>query len=348
MARDSIVVLGAGIIGINVALELSKRGYGDHITVVAQHMPGDQSINYTSPWAGANFSAISGNDANALRWDQGGYLTIWAMIEAGGPEAKYLKKTPSTEYFDVEPDSNKIASMKKYLKDLVILPPSSLPQGVKFGITFTTITINAPAHCAHLVALLKSQGYGSIPFQRRRVASVQDAFLSSNTRVVFNCVGGAASKLVNDAKSYPTRGQVLLVKAPQVTQSIMRHGRDYETYVIPRPNSGGNVILGGYMQKGNSSPDVYADETESILARTRELLPALGEPQTELLAAAAGLRPSREGGARVEAESLADGKLVVHNYGAGGTGYQAGMGMANDAVDRAVSALAALRTKAKL
>lgn len=50
---------------------------------------------------------------------------------------------------------------------------------------------------------------------------------------------------------------------------------------------------------------------------------------------ATGLRPSREGGARVErSEIVVDGKprVVVHNYGAGGTGYQAGFGMALDSV----------------
>lgn len=48
-----------------------------------------------------------------------------------------------------------------------------------------------------------------------------------------------------------------------------------------------------------------------------------------------GQRPSREGGARVErSEIVVDGRprVVVHNYGAGGTGYQAGYGMALDAV----------------
>jgi hypothetical protein len=30
----------------------------------------------------------------------------------------------------------------------------------------------------------------------------------------------------------------------------MRHGKDYETYIIPRPQSNGNIILGGFMQKG--------------------------------------------------------------------------------------------------
>lgn len=70
--------------------------------------------------AGANFSAISGNDKNALRWDRDGYLSMWALVESGGPEAKYLKKTKSTEYFDMAPDSNKIASMKQYLNDVSV------------------------------------------------------------------------------------------------------------------------------------------------------------------------------------------------------------------------------------
>ena len=56
----------------------------------------------------------------------------------------------------------------------------------------------------------------------------------------------------------------------------------------------------------------------------------------EVLAAFSGLRPSREGGARVERENMnIDGqeRTVIHNYGAGGTGFQAGYGMALDAVN---------------
>lgn len=89
---------------------------------------------------------------------------------------------------------------------------------------------------------------------QRRIHSLDAAFLSSRTEVVFNCVGNAARTLkgVEDPRVYPTRGQVVLVKAPNVKENIMRHGSDYETYIIPRPNSGGHVILGGYMQKGNS------------------------------------------------------------------------------------------------
>ena len=71
-------------------------------------------------------------------------------------------------------------------------------------------------------------------------------------------------------------------------------------------------------------------------------------PRTELLAVASGLRPSREGGARVEAEILEAGKLLVHNYGAGGTGFQAGMGMATDAVDLATPDLVKLQVRSRI
>lgn len=85
-----------------------------------------------------------------------------------------------------------------------------------------------------------------------------------------------------------------------------------------------------------STGDTFSSEAESIVARTTTLLPELLSPSMEVLAAFSGLRPSREGGARVERTSIElDGsrnRVLVHNYGAGGTGFQAGLGMARDAV----------------
>lgn len=40
----------AGVIGLDVALLLAEQGLGSYITVIAEHFPGDTSINYTSPW----------------------------------------------------------------------------------------------------------------------------------------------------------------------------------------------------------------------------------------------------------------------------------------------------------
>lgn len=43
-----IVVLGAGITGLQTALYLLDAGY--QVTIVAEHVPGDESAHYASPW----------------------------------------------------------------------------------------------------------------------------------------------------------------------------------------------------------------------------------------------------------------------------------------------------------
>lgn len=100
---------------------------------------------------------------------------------------------------------------------------------------------------------------------------------------------------------------------------------------------------------GNSTSDTSASETRSILKRTDELSPELRKgPEPEIIVALAGNRPSRQGGARVERTEIVVGgvpHVLVHNYGAGGTGYQAGYGMALDAVDSVDDLLQRLSTK---
>lgn len=121
---------------------------------------------------------------------------------------------------------------------------------MSFAVSFTTVTINAPKHIEYLYNRLRDE-YG-VRFIRQKLPTIQAALGDAAARVVFNCTGNASRTLpgVEDAGCYPTRGQVVLVRAPNVHTNVMRHGKDYETYVIPRPLSNGNVVLGGYMQKG--------------------------------------------------------------------------------------------------
>ncbi|GKT65625.1 D-amino-acid oxidase [Colletotrichum tofieldiae] len=226
-----------------------------------------------------------------------------------------------------------------------VIPINELPDGVRFGTSFTTVTINAPKHIEYLFRLLKDE-YGVL-FTKKKLPSIQSAYSSANTKIVFNCTGNASKYLsgVEDPKCYPTRGQIVLAKAPHVQTNIMRHGIDYETYIIPRPWSSGNVILGGYMQKGVSTSDTFAHETASILQRTKALSVELDQKNLDILASFSGLRPSREGGARVErTEIVVNGekRVLVHDYGASGTGFQAGFGMALDAVETVKDVLAVL------
>ncbi|KAH6675236.1 hypothetical protein F5X68DRAFT_140256, partial [Plectosphaerella plurivora] len=323
-----------GIIGLDVALVLAERGFGHHITIVAEYLPGDTHHSYTSPWAGCNFSAISGTDPNALKWDRAGYAHL-ARLASRNPDEAFVQRTPSIEFWDSQVPHDKISTMAEYLEDFRVLPLVELPTGTKFGVSFTTFTINAPKHIVYLREYLRDTH--GVTFKRQRLPSIHAAYSDPATRLVFNCTGNAAGSLpgVADPKCYPTRGQVLLARAPAVTTNMMRHGDNYETYIIPRPLSGGHAILGGFMQKRNGDAATYGDETSDIISRVSDLGTELCEHDFDVLAAFSGLRPSREGGARVERDAIAIAGVrrpLIHNYGAGGTGYQAGYGMAVDAV----------------
>lgn len=122
------------------------------------------------------------------------------------------------------------------------------------------MVINAPKHIEYLYHRLKDQH--GVTFIRRKLPNIEAAYLSPSTKIVFNCTGIAASTFegVKDPKVFPTRGQVVLAKAPKVQTISMLHGKGYETYIIPRPGSNGNVVLGGYMQKG----DGYVDQRKLV------------------------------------------------------------------------------------
>ena len=328
---SNVVVLGSGVVGLYTVWSLiaEARVKPSKIVVVAEHLPGDQSINYTSPWAGGNFSCISPNDADTLSYDKFTYTNVAKIQKALGGPSCGLDMRPSTEYWDEYPGDAKINSLKGYLKDFKVVPSSELPTGVAFGITFTTWNFNCPLFLANFRAYLEKTG---VSFRRQKLTHISQAYLP-HTIAVFNCTGIGAFSLsgVKDSKIYPTRGQVLIVKAPHIQENRMRWGADYATYIIPRPNSGGKLILGGFLQKDNWTGDTFEDETKDIIKRTTELMPKILDQPLEILAVAAGLRPSRHGGVRIEAEKVED-KLLIHNYGASGYGYQAGLGMGHKAV----------------
>jgi glycine/D-amino acid oxidase-like deaminating enzyme len=132
------------------------------------------------------------------------------------------------------------------------------------------------------------------------------------------------------------------------------------TYVFPRGQNGG-VVLGGCRGDGDWNSNADPQLTEQIKKHAVKLCPKLGKVEDlKVLSVGVGFRrksntvslkikmrgwlliktdgstdswtASRKGGIRIEREMI-DGKVVVHNYGAGGTGYQGSWGMAKEAVD---------------
>ncbi|AOW06940.1 hypothetical protein B0I72DRAFT_142016 [Yarrowia lipolytica] len=322
---EKIAILGAGITGLYIAYILTEKGYSN-IHMTAQYLPGDTSIDYTSPWAGGNFCAISGSDPATLVYDKETYLGLAPIFDTWGA-AKGFERLPITEFWDFEPPKQKIESLKTYLKDFQILPSSELPEGAKFGVRYLTYNFNCPVVLVSFKKYLESKG---VTFERKTVQNLSDAF--GDAKVLFNATGLGARTLgeVEDKRCFPTRGQVVVVRVPSVKENRVRWGTDYATYIIPRPGSGGHVVCGGFLQKDRYTASTFGEEAEDIIRRTTQLMPEL--KGAEIVRDAAGLRPSREGGVRIERQVDLQGRTIIHDYGAGGAGYQSGYGMAKHAI----------------
>lgn len=331
-----------GIIGLYTGYTLIEKGVsGTDIKILAEYMPGDESIDYTSPYAGGNFSCITGDDPATMRYDKFTYTNLERLQRKLGGRTCGVDRLKSTEYWDLRPSPQKTLSLRSYLDEYKEISAECLPENVQFGITFLSWNFNCPKFLLNLKVHLEGKG---VVFERRKLSHVTQAF-GPGVKTVFNCTGIGARKLggVQDINVYPTRGQVVVIKAPHIQENVMRWGDDYATYIIKRPYSNDQLILGGFMQKDDWTPSTFADQTADILARTTKLFPKILEQNAlghsvgdlEITRVVAGLRPSRHGGTRIEKEDV-EGKTMIHNYGAGGYGYQAGLGMARHSVDLAL------------
>jgi D-amino-acid oxidase len=155
-----------------------------------------------------------------------------------------------------------------------------------------------------------------------------------------------ASRLggVEDTSVVPARGQIVVVRndaGKMIDISGTDDGDGEACYVMTRA-AGGGTILGGSYQKGNWDSQVDPNLAVRIMERAVKLCPALtggkGIEHLDIVRHSVGLRPVREGGTRIEKEKIG-GVWVVHNYGAGGAGYQSSYGCAQAAVSLVDEAL---------
>jgi D-amino-acid oxidase len=76
-----ITILGAGVIGLTSSIVLAHTYPSATITVVAKHFPGDRSIEYTSPWAGANWSSMAHDNGPLEKLDEATFKKFGKLID---------------------------------------------------------------------------------------------------------------------------------------------------------------------------------------------------------------------------------------------------------------------------
>jgi D-amino-acid oxidase len=230
----------------------------------------------------------------------------------------------------------------------------TLPKGIDSATSFTSVCINTAIYLPWLVSQCLKNG---VVFKRAIFQHISEAASftvqpSQKAHLVVNCTGLGAAKLggVEDAAVLPARGQIVVVRndaGKMIDLSGTDDGDDEACYIMTRA-AGGGTILGGSYQKGNWESQVDPNLAVRIMKRAVKAYPNLTDGQgierLDVVRHGVGLRPVREGGARVEKERI-DGFWVVHNYGHGGAGYQSSYGCAEEAVNLVQEAMCGFPAK---
>jgi D-amino-acid oxidase len=87
---DLYIVLGAGVIGLSTAITLKQRLSNAYIIIVAKNLPGDAAIDYTSPWAGANWLSTATDNGRQESWDAVTYKKFSEIVD-NVPEAGVIR-----------------------------------------------------------------------------------------------------------------------------------------------------------------------------------------------------------------------------------------------------------------
>jgi len=206
---------------------------------------------------------------------------------------------------------------------------------IETAIAYRAMCVNVPRYLLYLQDKGKALGVTVVKAKLQTDAGLERSLKAVDSRIgglrvdcFVNATGLGAAKLCKDEAMYPIRGQTVLVKGEaHVTQT--RVGDGYSAYCIPRPGSG-STILGGTKQVGNWQEAVDPATTRLILERCSYIIPELmtgADGGFEVISVQCGLRPGREGGPRMEKETVG-GDKVVHAYGHAGGGYQNSIGSA--------------------
>jgi D-amino-acid oxidase len=303
-----VVVVGAGAIGMATALVLQERGH--RVEVWAKHEPAAT----VSAVAGAIWYPFLAEPRERVR--QWAAVTWRRLAELARDPASGVAMQVVTEVFaTAEPDLWWAAAVPS----LAWLPPAAVPAGRAAAVQLEVPVCDVPVHLPWLWRTFVQRG-GVV--RQRAVTSLDEAFAAAPC--VVNCTGLGAAALCGDRSLQPVRGQVVVVeRKPGIAAWIDDTGAA-PCYVIPR---GDEIVLGGTAQPGDLRADADPNDTAAILARVAAQVPGLQRPQVREVKV--GLRPCRPT-VRLEAERLAGGRRLVHNYGHGGSGYTLAWGCAEE------------------
>ena len=309
---ERVAIVGAGVSGLTCGVVLAERGF--HTAIFAKEI-GQQT---TSGAAAAIWFPYDAQPAEkVIPW---ALETYKALIDLTGDPRSGVSMIDLRQF-------SRTGEIQ--IPDWAIpLGAAAVATGVrpvfKSGFSLRVPLTDTTIYLDYLAArLLRAGGTinGEVCFEK--LEEVDRDF-----DLVINCAGIGARELVRDTELEPHRGQVVIVPRVEDLSCAIVCDDAPLMYAIPRTN---DCVFGG---TNDLSSDLAADPatTNRIIAECSRVL---NIERPNVLAARVGLRPFRKSGVRLEREKLGDGRIVIHNYGHGGSGFTLSWGCAREVLDLA-------------
>ena len=295
-----VTVVGAGVIGLVVAVELQRAGH--RVRVIAERVLDET----TSAVAGAIWFPYRVGPRDRVRqWAARGRDRLLALV---GEPAAGVDALVGYECDDGDARPWWAAAMDV---ERTVAPVAGAPPAWRFLAPRVEPSLFLPWLTAQLA---------TAP-ERARVDDL-DAIAGD---AVILCAGLGARTLATDPSIAPLRGQVVIVEPGTIPTDLMftdDRGREPIFYMIPRR---GEVVLGGSSEPADPSDPLVPDP--AVTARILERCRRFGWEPGSVRRARVGLRPYRPA-VRLERDS--DRPRVIHCYGHGGAGYTLAFGCAEE------------------
>jgi len=308
MARQDVLVIGCGVIGLSSALELQRAGF--RVTIAARALPPDTVSNVAAAiWSPYAVAPAERCDA----WAQSSY-GVFRDLAREVSSGVILRSG-----VELYPHGCEAPELMRALPGARAARADELRPGYASGVVFDAPVIETSIYLPYL---MRRFGGGGGVIEVAGFRSLDEAL--ERAPIVVNCSGLGARELARDESMYAIRGQILRVERGEIEKFALDHDPSGgTTYVIPRSK---DCVLGGTREERREDLRVDPRQSEDILRRCTNLVPALS--RSKVLNAVVGLRPGRPV-VRLEVEQRPRGR-VIHNYGHGGAGVTLSWGCASE------------------
>ena len=309
---QTVAIVGAGVSGLTCAVVFAERGHRTAI-FAEQIGPGTTSAAAAAIW----YPYDAGPSEEAIAWALETYRTLLDLAHDARSGVSILELRKFSRTGEIEIPKWALPLGARRLRSEI---PSAFVSGFALNVPLMDTTI----YLDYLAQRFRTAGGEMHP--NRCFAKLGDA--DRRFDLVVNCTGIGARTLVQDFDLEPHRGQVAIVPKIDISCAVVCDDSPL-MYVIPRKK---DCVLGG---TNHLSDDCTIDPsaTARIVAECSHVL-EINKP--DVLGERVGLRPFRRSGVRVERTQLRDGRLLIHNYGHGGSGFTLSWGCAEAVAQIAV------------